>query len=129
MSNFIMRMLPIILVATLNASAVAQSKVEVTQCKPDGTQQEMNQCAYQDYQVADKQLNQVYKKTLATLNAERQRLLRDEQRTWLKARDPACKAESIDSEGGSMWPLVFYGCLQERTVQRTKAIAAWKGKQ
>jgi uncharacterized protein YecT (DUF1311 family) len=99
------------------------------QCKPDGLQQEMNACAVRDYRAADAQLNIRYLAVMNALPAQRRVGLRQEQREWLKRRDPQCKAEAKDSEGGSIWPLDFYGCLRKLTLDRTKAINGWEGRQ
>ncbi|MGZ8192647.1 MAG: lysozyme inhibitor LprI family protein [Methylobacter sp.] len=89
------------------------------QCRYDGNQQELNACADQDYKAADKALNEEYKKLMAVLPPVRQQRLRQDQRAWLKRRDPRCKAEAKWSEGGSIWPLEFFACLKTITEHRT----------
>lgn len=98
------------------------------QCKPDGVQQEMNACAVRDYRAADAKLNVRYVAVMQSLSADQRVALRTEQREWLKRRDPRCKAEAKGSEGGSIWPLEFYGCLEKSTTDRTRAINAWEGR-
>ncbi|MDR2188572.1 MAG: lysozyme inhibitor LprI family protein [Azonexus sp.] len=94
-------------------------------CNYSGNQAEMNFCALQDFQKADRALNTEYKKLMAKLEPEQQILLKNEQRAWLNRRDPQCYEEVKDSEGGSIWPLLFHSCLKEATVKRTKELKQW----
>jgi uncharacterized protein YecT (DUF1311 family) len=110
--------------ATLIVSTAAHSGGY--QCKYDGHQQEMIACAVRDYHAADKALNAIYKEVMSSLPPAKKEALRREQREWLKARDPTCKKVASKSEGGSVWPTEYYGCLQTATELRTKAIAARK---
>jgi uncharacterized protein YecT (DUF1311 family) len=93
------------------------------QCNYDGNQREMNACAVLEYKTADDRLNRKYKQVMSSLPVSRQERLRQQQREWLKKRDPQCKAEARESEGGSIWPLEFYGCLKTVTETRTKELA------
>lgn len=115
------------LVAMVGSTAAPAGESSI-QCKYDGTQQEMNACAVRDYKAADELLNIKYRQTLSVLSPETQQQLRQEQRTWLKQRDPQCKAQAKASEGGSIWPLEFYGCLQAITEQRTREFERWQVK-
>jgi uncharacterized protein YecT (DUF1311 family) len=91
-------------------------------CKYDGNQQEMNACAVRDFREADKMLNKKYKAVMASLEPTKQRTLRQEQRSWLKTRDPQCKLKAKSSEGGSIWPIEYFGCLKMFTELRTKEL-------
>jgi uncharacterized protein YecT (DUF1311 family) len=91
-------------------------------CKYDGNQQEMNACAVRDFREADKMLNKKYKAVMASLEPTKQRTLRHEQRSWLKTRDPKCKLNAKSSEGGSIWPIEYFGCLKMCTELRTKEL-------
>jgi uncharacterized protein YecT (DUF1311 family) len=96
------------------------------ECRYDGVQQEMNACAVRDYRAADAALNEAYKQLMPTLSTQDQQRLRQEQRTWLRKRDPQCKEEAKDSEGGSMWQLVFFSCLESMTRRRTDELVQWR---
>ena len=96
------------------------------ECKPGGVQQEMNACAVRDYRAADARLNIRYAAVMQSLPVDRRAALRVEQREWLRRRDPGCKAEAAPSEGGSIWPLEFYGCLEKSTAQRIRTIDRWE---
>ncbi|RZM03784.1 MAG: DUF1311 domain-containing protein [Variovorax sp.] len=88
----------------------------------------MNACAVRDYRAADAALNIRYREVMAELPTGPRVALRQAQREWLRRRDPACKTEARSSEGGSIWPLAFYGCLEKSTRDRTTALDAWKGR-
>jgi uncharacterized protein YecT (DUF1311 family) len=103
-------------------SVYGAEDIDVIQCNYEGTQQELNVCAINDYKAEDKLLNEKYKKTMQTLPKKQQNQLRQEQRLWLKQRDPKCRQEAKESEGGSIWPLVFYSCLTTSTKLRTEAL-------
>ena len=90
-----------------------------------GNQQELNACAVRDYQAADSDLNKKYKTVMAGLSPQVQERLRVEQRRWVKQRDPGCKAEVKNSEGGSIWPLEYFGCLQGATLKRTEELSRY----
>ena len=92
-------------------------------CKPDGNQQEMNECAQRDYRAADAALNIKYGEVMARLPVAGQATLRKEQRAWLRQRDLQCKAQTRSSEGGSIWPLEYFSCLRTSTEKRTKELA------
>ena len=106
--------------------APAANSAPTTQCRSDGTQQDMNECAMRDFRAADAILNITYGEVMQALPQQQRTALRTEQRGWLKARDPACKRAARANEGGSVWPLVFYGCLERSTRERTGEIERWK---
>jgi uncharacterized protein YecT (DUF1311 family) len=117
----------IMLLIVMSFPALAMAS-DGSQCNYDGNQLELNNCAINDFTAADAQLNAKYKVVMAQLPTSKQKALRSEQRKWLKQRDPKCKAEAKDSEGGSIWTLIFMGCLQTATEQRTKALETWQNK-
>jgi len=93
-------------------------------CDHAMAQQEMNICADKDYRTADKVLNDAYRKAMADLDAHSKDLLRASQREWIKFRDAECTYQSAQNEGGSIYPLVYSGCLTRLTTDRTKQLGA-----
>ena len=91
-------------------------------CDPAGNQMQMNACAVRDYRAADAQLNLRYRALISSLANAQVARLRQQQRAWLRERDPSCKREAQSFEGGSAWPLMFYSCLQKATESRTEAL-------
>lgn len=106
--------------------ALAAGPALTANCRSNGDQQDMNECATRDFRSADAILNITYGEVMQSLPPQRRTALRTEQRAWLKARDPACKRAARASEGGSMWPLQFYSCLERATRERTGEIDLWK---
>lgn len=103
-------------------------------CKDAQTQSDMNICAAEDYQAADKALNAQW---LATKKAAivwdgltgsedgpggaEERLLKA-QRAWLAYRDSQCDAVGFTVEGGTIRPLVVSNCLADLTRKRTEEL-------
>lgn len=97
---------------------------EVVQTLPadcDSTQQAMNACAAQRYTQADDALNRAYRAARSAARDEAgQARLRAAQRAWIVFRDKDCLAQAGPrKEGGSIWPLQQYGCLERHTLRRT----------
>jgi uncharacterized protein YecT (DUF1311 family) len=100
------------------------------QCKEDGNQMEMNQCAYEDFQKADKELNQVYQEVRKKNKKDKLflRNLKTSQKLWLKFLDAELNAIYSCPEGnqricfGSMFPLLYNGSKRELTKDRTKQL-------
>jgi len=116
---------PILLVACLTLPANAQE----VDCANAMAQVDLNACAYQDWQVADADLNTAYQKAMdllqdwdANLPAAEQggaQALKEAQRAWITFRDKACEAEGYAFKGGSAEPLLVYGCMRKLTLERT----------
>jgi len=87
----------------------------------------MNTCAIRDFNTADAELKRVYKKLVVSLKPVSKKSLREEQRAWLKMRDPKCKMEAnSEAEGGSMWPMVYNSCREKLTKARVLQLRKWK---
>ena len=127
-----LRAVPAVAVALMALAAQgarAANDADPGDCKPGGNQMQMNACAVRDFRASDSKLNIRYRVVMESLSADRRMALRQEQREWLRLRDPRCKTEAKGSEGGSIWPLEFYGCLDKLTTDRIKAINGWEGRQ
>lgn len=95
-------------------------------------QMEMTYCAEQGWQEADADLNAVYKEAMAAMKETDSYLpaelkgaaaaLRDAQRAWIPYRDKACEAYGFQARGGSMEPMLIYGCLATMTRQRVEEL-------
>lgn len=104
------------LVALLPLPALAQQP----RCDPNGTQMEINACAYEDYARADAALNAEWKhaKAFADQIGAGKALL-SAQRAWITYRDGQCEAEAAAFAGGSIQPTIRAGCLSRMTQART----------
>ena len=86
-------------------------------------QHEMNQQAAADFEKADAQLNRVYKKVLAEMDAEAQAKLKTAQRAWIVFRDAEAEYEADqEARGGSMYPMCFSVYSADLTRQRIKQL-------
>ena len=112
-----MKRIFVLLVVLTPATAIAQSHC-------DGpTQRDANICAQQKWEIADRELNRLWKevKPLADARGSGQMLL-DEQRAWLRQRDAHCDPE-LD-EGGSAAHMFYWSCMEEQTLQRNQVLRA-----
>jgi uncharacterized protein YecT (DUF1311 family) len=91
-------------------------------CNKPNTQADMNQCAAEDLNKADGELNQLYIALRAQLNVPQQNQIRDVQLAWIKYRDLSCRFESAHSAGGSAQGMVLQYCLTEKTKARAKEL-------
>jgi uncharacterized protein YecT (DUF1311 family) len=114
-----------VLALCLLAVPVAAQEID---CSTAMAQSDLNQCAYQDWEQADAELNTVYKEVVAAYSALDADLpeelgsgvetLREAQRAWISFRDLACEAEGFAMRGGSAEPLLVYGCMRALTEER-----------
>lgn len=115
------------------AALLAAQEVD---CATDQTQAAMNQCAYLDFERADRALNIAYRARIAaerTTDRETDRtydqrpggeqVLREAQRAWVTFRDAHCTLEGYESRGGSMEPLSYNSCRARLTEERTRQLA------
>ncbi|WP_409318944.1 lysozyme inhibitor LprI family protein [Pseudomonas sp. KCJK9016] len=102
-------------------TSIAHAAVD---CANASDQSTMNQCAGQEYKVADKELNVVYQQITARLkdNAEGKKLLVSAQRAWIGFRDAECTFSASGVAGGSVYPLIYSNCMTSVTKVRTEAL-------
>jgi uncharacterized protein YecT (DUF1311 family) len=120
----------IVVLACLTRTAAAQE----VDCANAMAQSDLNACAYQDWEVADADLNDAYQSAMqllkewdANLPADEKggaAALKDAQRAWITFRDKACEAEGFAMKGGSAEPLLVYGCMRQLTEERTGHLTA-----
>ncbi len=100
---------------------------DAVKCNHDGNQAELNACAYEDYQAADKKLNETWKKLITKFKAEKTATakLKAAQKAWIAFRDAemdamfACEDGNVQVCWGSMYPMLLNGELQTMTEVRT----------
>jgi uncharacterized protein YecT (DUF1311 family) len=114
------------ILAIIAFPASAQSNID---CGYPLNQMEMTYCAEQSWKAADVELNAAYKTAMSRMKETDSYLddamkgaadaLRDAQRAWIPYRDKACKSHGFLARGGSMEPMLIYGCLSILTQKRT----------
>jgi uncharacterized protein YecT (DUF1311 family) len=116
------------------AAARAQSDPPID-CSNAQTQVDMDNCAGQDFQKADAELNRVYKQAMKAAKDQDKALqsdspdlvgavdaLKKAQRGWIDYRDGECEGEGFQSRGGTMEPMLVSGCKADLTEKRTKEL-------
>jgi len=102
----------------LSASALAD------ECDNATTQLELNTCSAQQYQAADKKLNQTYQSAIKRAAAPQRDLLKKARQAWIALRDADCNFIGSGTEGGSVQPMIISQCLTEKTVEREAFLAS-----
>lgn len=115
-----------------SVSSPAWAQDEEVDCENAMAQSEMNFCANKDYEAADKDLNTVYRTTVAAMKNTDTELgeidenyvgavdaLKKAQRAWIDYRDGQCELAGFEARGGSMEPMLVSGCLADLTKRRT----------
>lgn len=115
----IKRPMILILALLLSSISIAGQKPKDDPCPNAQSQLEMNQCAGNAYKAADGELNQVYRKLVALLDAEEKVQLKVAQTAWLKYRDAHCEFVGDQYKGGSIRPMIHAFCLADVTRNRT----------
>lgn len=98
-------------------------------CDNAVTTVDMKQCAQNEYDKADKELNDAYKKVMAAVKASGNPKAKDKlvaaQRAWIDFRDKDCAFEASVFEGGTMYGLIYTSCLTDHTEKRTKELLSF----
>ena len=110
---------------------VAQEPLPQVDCGMAETQAAMNRCAFQAYERADTDLNDVWSDVRRTMQDRDRRSDYDDgepgswpsllaaQRAWIAYRDAHCRLASYDARGGSLQPLLRSTCMTRLTEART----------
>ncbi|UVL82370.1 lysozyme inhibitor LprI family protein [Pseudomonas sp. B21-028] len=96
-------------------------------CANATTQGEMNQCAAQEKNAADNELNSLYKQITARLkdNPEAKQSLVKAQRAWIGFRDAECTFSASGVKGGSVYPLIYGNCITALTKARVETFKTY----
>jgi|FEC22Drversion2_1045045.scaffolds.fasta_scaffold00974_3 uncharacterized protein YecT (DUF1311 family) len=96
-------------------------------CRSGSANAQISQCFSAAYQDADKKLNDVYRRVVATLGPEDQKALQAAQLLWIRFRDANCEVEHGLYKGGSAAPMVLDACLEALTRQRADDLMTMLG--
>ena len=110
--------LVLILMAALTSAAHAD------ECDNAVDQPTMNACADQSFKKADAELNAVYKKlhNRKMDDAQAGKLLIAAERAWAAFRDAECEFDAADNIGGTIYPMIYSGCLERLTKARIEQL-------
>ncbi|CAH0188474.1 hypothetical protein SRABI118_01430 [Massilia sp. Bi118] len=116
------------LLAAMVAFAASAASAAALDCKNAMSTPDMNECAAIELKGVEAKLNEVYRQTLKTLDAEgkesveaKQKLI-TAQRAWVKFREADCAAVYQRNAGGTIRTLMHIGCMQGHAETRMKAL-------
>ena len=91
------------------------------------TQTDMSLCANFQHKAADKELNALYQQINQRLKDQphSKKLLVSAQRAWVAFRDAECSFAASGVEGGSVYPMIYSGCLADLTEKRVAAFKSY----
>jgi uncharacterized protein YecT (DUF1311 family) len=87
---------------------------------------DQSECIGRKFAIADKKLNEDYKRLMASLSPERQAELKASQRAWIKEKDQACEEAGKEAEGGTLQPILIGDCTVRMTEERIAFLANFK---
>lgn len=111
----------VILSFFISTAGLAGDRETADPCANAESTPEMRDCAGRDYKKADAELNKVYGQVMAKLaDAGHKAALKNAQQAWIKYRDGQCEFESYLNKGGTLYSVVYTGCLTGITEDKTK---------
>ncbi|MDB5745720.1 MAG: hypothetical protein JWP72_568 [Massilia sp.] len=82
-----------------------------------------SECLSRKYTIADKKLNDEYKRVMDSLSTDRRTELLGSQRAWIKEKDQRCEEAGKEAEGGTLQPILIADCTVRMTEERTAFLA------
>lgn len=87
---------------------------------------DQSECIGRKFAIADKQLNEDYKRVMASLTPERQAELKASQRAWIQEKDQRCEEAGKEAEGGTLQPILIGDCTVRMTEERIAFLARFR---
>jgi uncharacterized protein YecT (DUF1311 family) len=90
--------------------------------KASGVLRAIVDCEAQEFDIQDAKLNRTYRKVIAAIPRARETKLRAAQRSWIRRRDPLCKAAALRQDGSIhtwMYSYLYWSCVTDATIRRT----------
>ena len=91
-------------------------------CENAMTTIDMQECAQQEYQIADKRLNVAYKKLMESLDETAKVKLVNAQKKWIGFRDSEAEFIADIFRDGTAQGLLYSNAKTELTQHRTKVL-------
>ncbi len=85
-------------------------------------QQTMNKLSYEEFNLWDGLLNQIWTYLKENLDEEKMTALTEEQQKWIREKEASMKESGADFEGGSMQPMIEYGTGATLTQKRVEEL-------
>lgn len=86
----------------------------------DLPQVQMNLNASEEYELWDKELNYIYNDIFQKLDDSQKKELTASELKWIKKKEKKAEIDASENEGGSIYPLVYYGSLTRSTKKRIR---------
>jgi uncharacterized protein YecT (DUF1311 family) len=119
----------VIIASILVIPTTGKSIAQQIDCKSNEmSNAEYQVCLYKSYQIANRRLNQVYKKLIGKISGNERKELIKAQRTWVQFRDSNCSFEVYASRGGTGYSGFLDQCLERMTRQRTADLSIIQNK-
>jgi len=108
----------------LNATAKLPPLYPREDCSSLATQTDMNICACNNRDSADKILNETYQRVMLLMpNQQAKNDLKNAERAWIKKRDKVCHEKIGNREdSGTIWDMEMCGCLEDMTANRIREL-------
>lgn len=81
---------------------------------------DINECSNRKYAAADKELNNIYKQKMASLDESRKAALKKEQVAWVKEKESKCPKAGKEVEGGTLETVMINDCYVQMTEKRVE---------
>jgi uncharacterized protein YecT (DUF1311 family) len=94
-------------------------------CAGAETNLEYKVCLAKRYEVADRELNRIYKDVRWQVKGEQRTLLIDAQVAWIQYRDKTCDFETFASRQGSGYSGFMSACLERMTKARSEELQTY----
>jgi len=107
------------------ASNIPVPVAQQPNCKSPQTTRDMNFCSSQEFQAADRKLNQVYQQLQATIRSRQKQRLTAAQATWITFRDQNCDYAKGQFEGGTLAASTYSYCRARVTQERIKDLEGY----
>ena len=82
----------------------------------------LNDLAYEEYNIWDTLLNQIWTYLTENLDEDAMNKLREDQKKWIREKETSMKEAGAGFEGGSMQPMVEYGDGAAATQKRVEEL-------
>lgn len=114
--------LPLMLAGMLLAATA--TPVAAQDCGKATTQSALNACAADGLREVDAALNDFYGRIMDRLrqNQPARQALQESQRAWIRFRDAECAFATINSQDGSIAPMLVAQCRQRLTSLRVSQL-------
>lgn len=109
--------LAVLLILQLNPAAALADN-----CDNAVSQTDMDVCAGQQFDAADKALNETYARLMKVISPAGRTSLRNAERAWLEYRDKQCAFNLLARSGASVYPMVMAICLTGLTNQQNNEL-------